>query len=71
MEVSIKEFNVNMALKNKGMELGVYDTKGNHLGDLQIGKAKLVWCKGKTTPENGIKVSWKELIEFFEARKAK
>jgi len=71
MEVSIKDFNMSIKLGNKGMELDVYDNKGNHLGDLQIGKAKLVWCKGRTTAEKGIRVSREDMIEFFDSKAAK
>lgn len=62
MNVSIKEFNVAMELKNKGIELDVYDNAGNHLGDLVVTKTKLVWCPGKTKPENGHSISWADFI---------
>lgn len=67
MRVSIKELNVPaMDIKNKGIELDVYEgTK--HLGDLVVTKTGLVWCKGRTTPKNGIKVSWPAFIKMMEA----
>lgn len=66
MEISIKDFQVEMKLKTKGMELDVYDSNGNHLGDLVIAKGGLVWCKGKVKRENGVKISWTEFIKWAE-----
>ena len=66
MKVSVKDLSVSMELKNKGMELDVYDTNGKHLGDLVVSKSKLVWCKGRTKPENGKSISWKKFIEYME-----
>lgn len=67
MKVSIKDFTVAMEIKNKGIELGVDDNEGNHLGDLVITKTGLTWCKGKTKPGNGIKINWKDFIEYMES----
>lgn len=66
MNVSIKEFNVAMELKNKGIELDVYDNENNHLGDLVITKTKLIWCPGKTNPENGHQITWNDFIEYMK-----
>ncbi len=67
MNVSIKDFNVQMELKNKGVELEVRDPQDNHLGDLVITKSKLIWCKGKTHRKNGVKVSWTEFIRWMNS----
>lgn len=65
MQVSIKGFDVEMKIKNKGIELDVY--KGDtHLGDLVITKSELIWCKGRTKRENGEKITWTRFIEFME-----
>lgn len=47
MKVSVKDLSVNMELGNKGIELDVYDSNGEHLGDLRIGRATIEWCKGQ------------------------
>lgn len=60
MNVSIKEFNVAMELKNKGVELDVSGPDG-HIGDLIVTKTQLIWCKGKTGRDNGKKKSWGRL----------
>ena len=67
MKVSIKQFNVDMEIKNRGIELDVYDTGGRHLGDLFITKTRLIWCKGKTKRANGKKVTWEGFIGQMEA----
>lgn len=66
MKVSIKDLSVSMELKNKGIELDVYDTEGKHLGDLVITKSKVIWCKGRTAPANGKSFTWKKFIELME-----
>lgn len=68
MKVSIKELSVSMEVKNKGIELDVYDNQDNHLGDLIVTKSGLIWCKGRTRKENGAQVSWKDFIEWMESR---
>lgn len=68
MKVSIKELSVSMEVKNKGIELDVYDNQDNHLGDLIVTKSGLVWCKGRTRKENGAQVTWKDFITWMESR---
>lgn len=67
MKVSVKDFAVSMEIKNKGIELDVYDNKGKHLGDLVVTKTGLTWCKGKTTQQNGKKISWDAFIAYVES----
>lgn len=68
MKVSVKELQATIELKTKGMELEVRKPDGTHLGDLVITKTKLVWCKGKTRPENGVVVKWDKFIEWMQER---
>jgi eukaryotic-like serine/threonine-protein kinase len=68
LNVSIKDFDVAMEVKNNGIELDVADTSGDHLGDLYITKTKLIWCKGKTGRDNGKKIKWKDFIEYMESK---
>jgi len=67
MKVNIKDFSVDMELRNNGIELAVYDGD-QHLGDLRIGKATIEWCEGRVRVGNGVKVRWPELIEWFNSR---
>ena len=66
MNVSIKDFQVDMQLKNNGIELEVRSPQHQHLGDLCIGRGTIEWCAGKTNRGNGIRKNWNQLIEFFE-----
>jgi hypothetical protein len=66
MNVSIKDFQVEMILKNNGIELEIRTPQGDHLGDLCIGRETIEWCKGKKNRGNGIKKNWNDLIGFFE-----
>ena len=66
MKISVKDLAVTMELGNNGITLDVYDTSGNHLGDIRFGKATIEWCKGRTRAGNGAKRSWAQLIEYFE-----
>jgi hypothetical protein len=68
MKVSIKDLAVTMEVKNKGVELDVYDNDDNHLGDLVVTKTRLIWCNGKTKPENGKAITWAEFIALMNAR---
>lgn len=67
MQVKIKQFDVQMEIKNNGVELEVASPDGSHLGDLVITKSKLIWCKGRTRPENGESISWKKFIKLMES----
>ena len=67
MRVSIKDFAVSMEIKNKGIELDIYSNDDKHLGDVIVAKTGLTWCKGKTTPAKGIKISWEDFIAFAES----
>ena len=65
MKVWIKELNCSMEVKNRGVEFEVYDSEGQHLGDLVVTKAKVVWCKGRTTVQNGKALTWKKFIALM------
>lgn len=68
MIVSIKKFNVEMELKNNGIELEIRDTQDNFLGDLVVDKSKITWCKGRTKKANGIAISLEDFIKYMESR---
>ena len=46
MQVLIKDFDVQMELKNNGIELEIRTPSGDHLGDLVITKTQLDECMG-------------------------
>jgi len=65
MKVSIKEFNVGMEVKTKGIEFDVKDPKGTHLGDLILTKTRLEWCDKQTKAGYGKKVTWEDFIKYM------
>jgi len=69
MKVSIKDLSVDMDIKTNGIELDVYSPDGaTHHGDLYVTMSGLIWCKGKITRANGIKLSWKEFMTWAESK---
>lgn len=67
MDVSIKQLDVAMQVKNKGVEFEVREPNGGKfLGDCVVTKTGLIWCPGKTDRKNGKKVSWKTFIALME-----
>ena len=66
MNVTIKDFNVDMAILNKGIELQVKDNDDKHLGDLVITRSKVIWCKGRTTRRKGKSLTWSKFTTMME-----
>lgn len=68
MQVKIKKFDVNMEVKSSGIEFEVRSPDGSQqLGDCYLTMSGIIWCKGKTSKKNGIKISWKQFIEYMES----
>ena len=67
MDINIKQFNVDMAVKTNGIEFEVHDPAGKHRGDLILTKARLEWCEGKVQSGNGVKVSWDDFIKWMNS----
>lgn len=67
MKVWIKNFDVEMEVKNNGVEFEVYTADGTtHLGDLVLTRAAVIWCEGRTKRENGKRLSWDRFIERMQ-----
>lgn len=65
MKVVIKSFDVAMEVKQKGVELAVRSPDGSVFhGDCFVTMTGLVWCHGKTSKQNGVKLTWEELMEI-------
>ena len=68
MKVTVKSFDVEMEVKNNGIEFEVRTPDGaTQLGDVVLTKTGLTWCKGRTDRKNGIKISWREFIAWAES----
>lgn len=66
MQVHIKQFEVDMQVKSSGIELEVRTPDGStQVGDCYVTMTGLVWCKGRVTKANGIKVSWADLATIL------
>ncbi|MBN9548088.1 MAG: hypothetical protein J0H31_04190 [Alphaproteobacteria bacterium] len=67
MKVTIKDFDVGMEVKTNGIEFQVRKPNGELLGDCYLTKTGLIWCKGQTQRQNGVKASWNEFILWMES----
>ena len=65
MDVTIKEFNVDMEVKTRGVEFEVRDNTGEHLADLILTSTRLIWCNGRTRRDNGIGIDWEDFIDLM------
>ena len=68
MDVSIKSFGTGLPIRTTGIEIDVAKPNGKgRLGDLIVTKTGLIWCKGRTTRENGEFVSWTDFVKWMES----
>lgn len=67
MKVSIKTFDVDMQVKNNGIEFAIYSNQDEFLGDVYVTKTGLIWCEGRKQRENGTKASWQEFIDWMNS----
>ena len=65
MKVNIKDFAVDMDVKNKGVEFDISDTDDKHLGDLIVTKVGIIWCEGRTTRAKGKAMKWLDFIKLL------
>ncbi len=68
MKVEVKNLDATIELKTKGMELEIRDPDGTFRGDLIITKTSVIWCRGRTQRENGVKIHLNDLITYLENR---
>jgi len=69
MNVNIKSFNVNMDVKNKGIEFEVRSPDGQtRFGDCYLTKTELIWCPGKKNKQNGVGIKWEDFIALMSGK---
>ncbi len=69
MNVKIKKFEIDMDVKTKGIEFEVRTPDGKtQRGDCYLTMTGLIWCSGKTSKKNGIKVTWDEFIDLLSSK---
>lgn len=72
MEVRIKKLDINMIVKQNGLEFEIRTPDGaSQVGDCYVTMTGLVWCKGKTMKANGVKISWDELAALAASAESK
>lgn len=72
MQVKIKKFEVNMEVKSNGIEFEVRDPDGtSQIGDCFVTMTGLVWCKGKTNKQKGVKISWDDFTAIMASDESK
>ncbi len=70
MAVEIKSLGLPIPIKTVGVEFEIRTTDNKEqLGDLYITGSKIIWCKGRTSKENGVSLSWDKFIKLVEASK--
>ena len=65
MKVKIKNLGSDVDVRTKGVKFRVGDNNDGLKGNFYVTGAKLIWCQGKTTKKNGVKVSWKDFIDWM------
>ncbi len=66
MQVTVRDFDVDMDFGNNGITLEIRDNDANFLGKLRIGKATVEWCRGRTRIGNGKTMRLTELVELLD-----
>lgn len=65
MRAKLRLDDVTSTLGNNGIVINVSDNQG-HVGDLRIGRATVVWMRGKTTEKNGKKIKLENLLKYLD-----
>ncbi len=69
MNVKIKSFDVDMDVKQKGIEFQVRTPDGQkQIGDCYITMVGLTWCTGRIRRKSGVSITWQEFIELLSSR---
>jgi hypothetical protein len=72
MKVFIKKFQVDMEVKSSGIEFEIRSPDGKEQkGDCYITNTVLVWCKGKTGKNKGVKIQWEDFMEIMKSKDTK
>lgn len=66
IKVNIEKLNMDLQVKNNGIEFRVRETDKTHLGDFYVTSAGIEWCKGRIAQGKGQSMTWKKFIQFME-----
>jgi len=71
MNVKIKSFDIEMEVKQKGIEFDVRTPDGKRrYGDCYVTMTCLEWCQGKISKGNGVQVSWDDFMVLMSSKDA-
>ena len=69
MKVLVKSLYADIELKQNGMGLDVRSADDDkHLGDCYVTMKELIWCKGKISRGNGVRVLWQDFMEICSSK---
>jgi hypothetical protein len=69
MNVKIKNFDVDVDVKTKGIEFEVRTPDGkSQLGDCYLTMTGLIWCPGRTSKQNGTRIQWQEFMDLLATK---
>lgn len=72
MNVRIKSFDVDVPIKQNGIEIEVRTPDGSkQVGDCYVTMTKFTLRRGKTTKKNGVSVTWDEFADILASAEAK
>ena len=66
MQVKVELDKVTVVLGSHGIVLKIADNSGKHVGNLRIGKATVVWMRGKTQEPQGVKIPMAKFIKMLD-----
>ena len=66
MQVKVELDKVTVQLGSHGIVLKIADSAGKHVGDLRIGKATVVWMRGKTQEAQGNRISMAKFLKMLD-----
>jgi hypothetical protein len=64
MQVTVEDV-PQVPVGNKGILIRIRDDRGNNLGKLWIGRAKVRWAKGSVPERNAVSMSVKEFVDYL------
>lgn len=65
--VKVELDRVTVPLGNNGINLKIADNEDVHVGDLRIGRGRVVWMRGKTTEKNGKTLTMNKFLELLDS----
>ena len=69
MKVLVKSLYADIELKQNGMALQVRSPDNDvQLGDCYVTMKELIWCRGRISRGNGVRVLWQDFMEICSSK---